>query len=197
MDTETASIYGPYALLSRGPFPTFLVRSQGRPGAVIPEVLRALEAPDLKVKARRAAMLDDLFVDSVRPRRFQAWLFGSFAAAGLAIVGVGILGLLAMATARRVKEVGIRHALGAAPIGIVGMLLREQLVPVVVGLAAGAAISAWAVALVEKYVYQITTHDARVWAAAAALIITTAAIGALVPAVRASRTNPVQALRLE
>ena len=142
-------------------------------------------------------MLDDLFVDSVRPRRFQAWLFGSFAAAGLAIVGVGILGLLAMATARRVKEVGIRHALGATPLGIVGMLLREQLLPVVVGLAAGAAISAWAVALVEKYVYQITTHDARVWAAAAALIITTAAIGALVPAVRASRTNPVQALRLE
>jgi predicted permease len=196
-DVETASIYGPYALLSRGPFPTFLVRSQGRPGPVMAEVLRALEAPNLLVKARRAGMLDDLFVDSVRPRRFQAWLFGSFAAAGLTIVGVGILGLLAMATARRVKEVGIRHALGATPFGIVRMLLREQLWPVVAGLAAGAVISAWAVTLVEKYVYQVTTHDARVWAATAVLIITTAAIGALVPAVRASRTDPVQALRLD
>ena len=161
------------------------------------EVLRALEAPNLLVKARRAAMLDDLFVDSVRPRRFQAWLFGSFAAAGLTIVGVGILGLLAMATARRVKEVGIRHALGATPLGIVKMLLREQLLPVLAGLAAGALISAWAVTLVEKYVYQITTHDARVWATTAVLIVATAAIGALVPAVRASRTDPVQALRVE
>jgi ABC-type antimicrobial peptide transport system permease subunit len=53
------------------------------------------------------------------------------------------------------------------------------------------------VTLVEKFVYQITTHDARVWAAAAALIITTAAIGALVPAVRASRIDPVNALRSE
>jgi len=160
-------------------------------------VLRALEAPDLLVKARRAAMLDDLFVDSVRPRRFQAWRFGSFAAAGLMIVGVGILGLRAMATARRVKEVGIRHALGATPFGIVVMLLREQLLPVVAGLAAGGLIAAWAVTLVEKYVYQITTHDVRVWAAAAALIIATAGLGALLPAVRASRTDPVQALRAD
>ena len=80
-DTETASTYGPYALLSRGQALTFLVRPQGRPGPVMAEVLRALEAPNLLVKARRAAMLDDLFVESVRPRRFQAWLFGSFAAA--------------------------------------------------------------------------------------------------------------------
>jgi ABC-type antimicrobial peptide transport system permease subunit len=122
-------------------------------------------------------MLDALFADSVRPRRFQAWLFGSFAVASLTIVGVGILGLLAMATARRVKEVGIRHALGATPLAIVRMLLREQLWSVLAGLAAGALISAWAVALVEKSVYQITTHDARVWAAAATLIVTTAVIG--------------------
>ena len=95
------------------------------------------------------------------------------------------------------KEVGIRHALGATPFGIVGMLLREQLWPVTAGLAVGALIAAWAVTLAEKYVYQITTHDARVWAVTAALIITTAAIGALVPAVRASRTDPVQALRAD
>ena len=196
-DTDTASIYGPYALLSRGLSPTFLVRPRGRAGPVMADVLRAVEAPDLLVKPTRAAMLDDLFVDSVRPRRFQAWLFGSFAAASLTIVGVGILGLLAMATARRVKEVGIRHALGATPFGIVWMLLREQLWPVAAGLAAGGLIAAWSVTLVEKYVYQITTHDARVWAAAAALILTTATIGALVPAVRASRTDPVQALRAD
>jgi putative ABC transport system permease protein len=196
-DIETASIYGPFALLARAPTLTYLIRPQGEAGPAMTETLRALQEPNLLVRARRATMLDDLFVESVRPRRFQAWLFGSFAAAGLGIVAVGILGLLAMATARRVKEVGIRYALGATPIGIVRMLLREQLTPVLAGLIAGGVIAGWAVTLVEKYLYKVTTDDPRIWATAAALILAAAAIGALVPAVRASRTDPVQALRLE
>jgi predicted permease len=194
-DADTASIYGPYALLSRSPTLTYLIRPQGRPGPVIAETLRAMEAPDLLLKPTRAAMLDDLFVDSVRQRRFQAWLFGAFAAAGLSIVGVGILGLLAMATARRVKELGIRQALGATSSGIIRLLMREQLLPVMAGLALGGIIAAWTVSLADKYLYAITTHDPRVWVTAAALTIATAAIGALVPAVRASRSDPVQALR--
>jgi len=196
-DIETASIYGPYALLARSPFLTYLVKPLGRTSPAMAEVLRVLQEPQLLVRPNRAATLDQLFVDSVRPRRFQAWLFGSFAAAGLGIVAVGILGLLAMATARRVKEVGIRYALGATPTGIVRMLLREQLMPVLAGLMAGGVIAGWAVTLVEKYLYRITTDDPRVWATAAALILAAAAIGALVPAVRASRTDPVEALRLE
>jgi predicted permease len=196
-DVETASIYGPYALLSRVPWLTFLIRAQGPTGPVMNESMRAIHDADPLVELRRAATLGDLFVDSVRPRRFQAWLFGSFAAAGLAIVGVGILGLLAMATTRRVKEIGIRHALGATPPGIVRLLVREQLMPVVAGLIAGGVISAWSVTLLEKYLYRITIHDPRVWATAAALILATAAIGALVPAIRASRTDPVEALRAE
>jgi len=196
-DTEAASIYGPYARLSRGPFITLMIQTQGRAGQVSADLLRAMHDADPLVKATRAAPLSDLFVDSVRPRRFQAWLFGAFAAAGLTIVGVGILGLLAMSTARRIKEIGIRHALGATPTGIVGLLVREQLWPVALGLAAGGVISAWAAAGVEKYLYRVTTHDPRVWGTAALLIVATAAIGALVPAVRASRTDPVRALKVE
>lgn len=196
-DVETASIYGPYALLSRVPWLTVLIKVQGPAGPVMNESLRAIHDADPLVEARRAATLDDLFVDSVRPRRFESWLFGSFAAAGLAIVGVGILGLLAMATARRVKEIGIRHALGATPPGIVWLLVREQLMPVVAGLAAGGVISTWAASLVEKYLYRITIHDPRAWTTAALLILATASVGALVPAVRASRTDPVEALRAE
>jgi putative ABC transport system permease protein len=174
-----------------------LIRTQGRAGPVISEALRAIGQADPLVKPTRAATLNDVFVDSVRPRRLQAWLFGSFAAAGLVIVGVGILGLLAMSTARRLREIGIRRALGERPIGIVRLLLREQLMPVVAGLAAGGVISALAVTLVEKYLYRITIHDPRVWGTAAALMLTTAAVGSLVPAVRASRTDPATALRIE
>ena len=133
----------------------------------------------------------------MRPRRFQSWLFGSFAIAALVIVGVGILGLIAMATARRTREMGIRLALGATRDGLIGLLLREQLRAVVLGVIVGSLVSAWAVRFVKVYLYEITPYDPRVWTAAVAAIVATAAIGTLIPSLRASRVDPVQALRVE
>jgi hypothetical protein len=196
-DEDTASIYGPYALLARAPMFTFLIETRARPDQVVADALAALHEVDPLVIPKRAAMLDSLFVDSIRARRFQSWLFGSFAAAGLTIAGVGILGLLAMATARRVKEIGIRHALGATPRGIVRMIVQEQMAPVVTGLVAGVLASRWAVGFLEGSLYQISVYDRRVWAAAAVLALGTAAAGVLFPAVRASRTDPLHALRAE
>jgi len=149
------------------------------------------------VRTTHAGTLDELFADSVRPRRFQSWLFGSFALCSLIIVGVGILGLIAMATARRTKEMGIRLALGATRDDLAGLLLREQLGAVVLGVTAGTLVSAWAVRFVKVYLYEITPYDPRVWAAAVAAIVATAAIGTLIPSLRASRVDPVQALRVE
>jgi putative ABC transport system permease protein len=196
-DTEVASIYGPYALLSRFEMLTIMLQTNGQTGRVTVDALRALGEVDPLVRPSRAATLDALFVDSVRPRRFQSWLFGSLAAAGLVVVGVGILGLIAMSTARRTKEIGIRHALGATRGRIVSLLVREQMKPVVAGLLAGGLTAAWAVTFVSSYLYGITVADPRVWMAAVALIVGTAGLGALAPAARASGTDPVRALRVE
>jgi predicted permease len=196
-DQETAQIYGPYALLARSPIPTFLIRTSANAGRVTQDALGAIGNVDPLLKPIRAAMLDDLFVDSVRPRRFQAWLFGSFALASLFVAGIGIFGQLAMSTARRTREVGIRLACGATPVRIVRLLVIEQLVPVTIGLAAGSLVAAWAVRFVKSDLYQVTAYDARVWTAAIALILTTAAIGTLLPALHASRIDPTVALREE
>jgi predicted permease len=198
-DTETVSIYGPYALVSRAPSVTLFIRSVGPAAAaqVQAEAIRAISQADPLLSIKRAATLDDIFRDSVRARRFQSWLFGSFAVAGLAVVGVGLLGLLAMATSRRWKEVGIRHALGSTPRRTVRLILGEQLIPVAVGLIGGALISVWTVTLVQKFLYGITPHDPYAWIIAAALIAATALLGSLVPAYRASRVDPVKALRVE
>lgn len=196
-DQETAQIYGPYALLARSPMPTFLIRTSADPGRVTQDALGAIGNVDPLLKPVRAAMLDDLFVDSVRPRRFQAWLFGSFALASLFVAGIGIFGQLAMSTVRRTREVGIRLACGATPVRIVRLLVTEQLGPVAIGLAAGGLLAAWTVRFVKSYLYQLTTYDARVWTAAIALILTTAAIGTLIPALRTSRIDPTVALRQE
>ncbi len=190
-------IYGPYALLARQTSSAVLIHTSAGVSRVAADALRVMGDTDPLLRTGRVAPLDDLFVDSVRPRRFQAWLFGSFALASLFVVGIGIFGQLAMSTARRTREVGIRMTCGATRSGIVRLIVSEQLVPVVAGLAVGGIGAAWAVRFLQSYLYQITSSDIRVWTAAISLILLTAAVGTVIPALRASRIDPTHALRTE
>jgi predicted permease len=197
-DTATPTAYGPYAPLSFSLSTiTLFIDAGDRPSQVTRAVLAELEAMTPSVWARRAGNLIDIFAETVNARRFRSWLFGGFAASALVVVGVGILGLLAMSTARRTREVGIRQALGATPGSIVGLFVREQMRPVLAGLALGAIVAAWAVGFVESYLFGVTTTDPRVWGAAVVLILVTAGAGALIPSLRASTTDPTIALRAE
>lgn len=196
-DSEIASVYGPYSQLSRFPFPTVFIRTDMSARDTLAEVTRAVAAVDPLISVDRAGTLEELFKDSVRPRRFQSWLFGTFAVAALVIVGAGILGLIAMSTARRTREMGIRLALGSTRHALVRLLLREQLISVAAGVIAGSLVSAWAVRFVRSYLYEITPYDPLVWSAAIAVIVITAVAGTIAPALRASQTDPVDALRAD
>jgi predicted permease len=196
-DAEVAAIYGPFARVSRSAPLTVFVRSRKSAGQITEEATRAITASDPLMRTTQAGTLDERFADSVRPRRFQSWLFGSFAICALVIVGVGILGLIAMATARRTREMGIRLALGATRDNLVGMLLVEQLGAVALGVLVGSLVSVWAVRFVNVYLYQITPYDPRVWTAAVVAIVATAVVATMIPALRASRVDPVQALKVE
>lgn len=196
-DDEIASIYGPYAQLSRFPFPTVFIRTQMSVSQTLALVTPAVAAVDPLMSMDRANTLPELFKDSVRQRRLQSWLFGSFAFAALVIVGSGILGLIAMSTARRTREMGIRLALGSTREGLVRLLLREQLRGVAAGVLVGSAVSVWAVRFVQAYLYEVTAYDRRVWLAAILVVVATAVIGTLVPSLQAGRTDPVEALRVE
>lgn len=196
-DREIALIYVPYTGIAVGASLNFLVRTRGTVAPRLDEALDAVHAADSAVSVERAMPMDALFRDSILLRRFQAWLFGSFAVAGLAVVGAGMLGLLAMSVARRTREIGIRCALGATPAVVTRQLMREHLATVLAGLVVGALISAWAVGFVRAYLYAITPTDPRAWAAAIALVCLTSGVAALLPAIRASRVDPVKALRAE
>ena len=104
---------------------------------------------------------------------------------------------MAMATARRTRDIGIRMALGATKINVIRLLVREQLTAVVAGLVVGGGISAWAVRFVKAYLYELTVYDFRIWSVAVLLIAGTALIGTLIPSLRASRVDPVKALRVD
>jgi ABC-type antimicrobial peptide transport system permease subunit len=142
-------------------------------------------------------MLADRLGESIRPRRFNAWLFSSFGIAALVIVGTGILGLVAMITNRRTREVGIRMALGATRTGVLRQILGEQVTSVTVGLIAGGVIAAWAVRFVGSYLYKTPMYDAWAWSAAIAALLLISLLGGLIPSLRASRIDPVKALRVE
>jgi putative ABC transport system permease protein len=185
-----------YRPLTNAPRFTVAIRLGTERDAVLQDVLR-LDAADATLRLARAAMAGDLLQETVRARRFQSWLFGSFSAASLVIVAAGILGLVASTAARRTREVGIRIALGSTGRQVVALLLREQLRPVAAGLAAGGLLSWWAVTYVRSYLYGVTMYDAMVWTIAALVIASVSAIAVLIPALRLSRTDAVQALRVE
>jgi ABC-type antimicrobial peptide transport system permease subunit len=97
--------------------------------------------------------------------------------------------------ASRIREIGIRAALGARPAQLVRLVVATQLRPVLIGLAIGLVASWWTSKLVRAYRYD--SHDVRVWVAAAAIILCAAMVAAWIPARRASRVDPTIALRAE
>ena len=190
-------IYAPITAMRRGStVPNLLIRTSTA-GAVLAGLQPLLRAEGADVRAVRAMPLTAMFAETVRSRRFQSWLFGSFASGALVIVGVGVLGLMAMSAARRTREVGVRMALGATKESVVRLFVREQLGPVAAGVVAGCLVSAWAARFLDDYLYGLTPYDLRVWGVAIALITVTAIIGTLLPAFRACRVDPATVLRAE
>jgi predicted permease len=139
--------------------------------------------------------LDDLIATSIRPRSFQTWLFASFGVAASSVAGAGILGLVAMVSGRRTKEIGIRLALGATPAGITWQMVREQTAAVAAGLVAGGLAAVWAVQFVESYLYKVPLYDLPTWSAALGSLLVVSLVGAAIPSARASRLDPAKTLR--
>ena len=189
-------IYLPDPLASRGRTGAFFhVRTTQAAETVLPVILSSLSGRGFRIE--QASTHEDALFASVKHRVLPAWLFGTLGFGALLLTGVGVLGLLAMSAAQRTREVGIRIAIGATPSRVVRELLREQLGAVLVGLAGGMLVSAVAARFIEAHLYRISPYDPAVWAIGAMTVIGVAAAGAWIPSTRASRVDPVQALRAE
>jgi putative ABC transport system permease protein len=190
-------VFAPYRATAFDPRFTVVVRVTD-PKAVLAWAVEEARRPSGPLRLTAAAMADDLIVDTVRTRTFQSWVFGIFTAASLAIVGTGIFGLAAMTSVSRRREIGIRLTLGATRRRIVAQLLGEQIVSIGVGGAVGAIAGLSAAAMLYgSYVYGVQPSEPGVWIAAFGTVLVTATVGILIPARRASRTDPVTALRCE
>jgi putative ABC transport system permease protein len=189
-------IYWPAANMTPRPLIGYLlVRFTGSPALapVVAEIKR--QCPTCWY--RSAEMFTDTLAGTIQPRRFSAWLFSTFAIAALLIVGTGMLGVVAMTTTRRTREIGIRMALGATRTGVMRQIVREQLTSVVLGLVIGGGVSAWAVHYVSEYLYKTPLYDPWSWGVAISALLAVSVLGAAVPSRRASRVDPVRALATE
>jgi predicted permease len=193
----SSSVFTSYATFGGNADPVLFVHAGGSIDTVMAEIIRRADAQRPMLRPVRVQTASVALNDTIRERRLQSWLFGSFAVAGLVLAGVGLFGFVAMTMARRTREIGIRMALGATRERLVTGLVSEQIAPVLIGLIAGAVLAAWAVRFLEAYVYELSLYDARVWIAALVVVGATAVAGALIPSLRGSRVDPVRALRVE
>ena len=150
-----------------------------------------------KCWVRSARMLTDALGSSIRRRQFNAWLFSAFGVAALVIVGTGILGLVAMTTSRRTREIGIRMALGSTQIGVMRQIVREQVLAVGLGIAAGGAAAAVLTRFLTSYLYKTPVYDPWSWFGAIVSLLLITLVGAAIPSRQATRVDPVRALRVE
>ncbi len=177
---------------------TLLVRTEPDATAVLPAVRQAVwaEFPDTDIPTRvDEQTLGEYFAALVAQRRFAMLLLALFGVLGVIIAAAGIYGVMSYGVTQQTQEIGVRMALGALPASVLGSVLRAALVHISLGLALGVA-GAWAVGrFVESFLFEVRPHDPAIFAAVVSILIVTGLAAALVPARRASRLDPLVALR--
>jgi putative ABC transport system permease protein len=193
--SPTMTVYHPFEQEIAGG--RLFVHASTDPYALVPTITRLVRDMSNDQVVERAATLEDVRAEVMAPDRLNALVFGGFAAVALAIAVVGVAGVLAFSVSGRIREFGIRLAVGSQPQSILRGVLREGVVMGVVGVAAGigAGLALWRVA---GSVFQEVRLPGAIPIALAAIVLLAAAIVAsLIPAARAARVDVMQALRAE
>jgi predicted permease len=176
---------------------TLAIRTDGNPTALAPAVRAALQQSAGPVVISNVRTLNEMLLRSASERRVNAWLFGSFGVLGLLLAATGIYGVISYAVARRTREMGVRLALGASPARVRRLVIGQTLVPVTVGLAVGLGASLALSRYLASLLYEVTARDAMTYLIVCAILLASALTAAYLPARRASRVDPVAALRAE
>jgi putative ABC transport system permease protein len=131
------------------------------------------------------------------PRRIATIMLGIYSAMAFALAAIGIYGVLAHATSRRAHEMGIRLALGAQPKDLLSMVIRQGMIPVLIGLGLGMALALALTRLIANQLYQVSPTDPASFALSTLLLAVIALMACFFPALRAARVDPIKALREE
>jgi predicted permease len=176
---------------------SIVVRTKVAPLSVLPSLRKELRGSSGDQVLYEVHTMEDLASSSLALERFLLLLFGIFAGLALVLACVGIYGVLAYLVSRRIPEIGVRMALGATAPNIVQLIFRESLEMIFVGVALG-AVAAWVAArLMTRLIPGVRSTELLTFLAMIALLIAAALAASFIPARRASRLDPVTALRQE
>ena len=174
-----------------------VVRSRRPAGALVPAVRAALAEYDPKLPNGGFYKLERLIDDAVGPRKFITRLLGFFSGLALALAAIGLYGVIAYSVTQRTREIGIRMAIGAQRSQVLGLVAKGGLGLVAIGGVVGFAGSFALSRLLQSQLFGVSSHDPMVYLADAALLFGVAGAACLIPAIRATRVEPMLALRHE
>ena len=176
---------------------TLLVKTAGDPDAMVPSIRRELQAIDPQLPMFRVTTLEREIGVTLAQPRFQAVLLAVFALIALLLATIGIYGVTSHAVGQRTQEVGIRMAMGAARRDVLRLMLVQHLTPALIGLALGLAGAIALSRFLQSLLFGVGATDPATFALVAVALLLVAAVACWIPAQRATRVNPIVALRNE
>ncbi len=174
-----------------------LVRTSGNPSDLAAPIRRTVAGIDRNQPVANIEAMTDVVRDTVAPRKFNTLVLTLFSAIAMMLAALGIYGVMAYSVAQRTHEVGIRMALGAQKGDVLGLILSKGLILTLTGVAIGLAIALVLTRLMTTLLFGITPTDATTFVAVSALLIIVALFACYIPARRATKVDPLVALRYE
>jgi putative ABC transport system permease protein len=195
LDAEPRTlVYRPFALSPR-PSGYLVVRAQDDPAALAGAARREVAALDRAALISDLSTMDQRLAGSVAARRFNLVLLGTFAALALALAAVGLYGVLGYIVTERTREIGVRMALGAQRRGVLALVVRQGLTLAAIGVGIGLPAAFAASRLLSTSLFGVTAADPLTYVAIPLALLLVSLISAWLPARRATRVDPVVALR--
>lgn len=192
----TPEIYLPYRQNSWG-WGNFIVRTNGNPAALADAFRREIRSADKTVPLTDVRPLTEAISETVTQPRFYTLLFGLFGALGLVLTMSGVYGVISYTVSQRTQEIGIRMALGASRQNVVRLVLMQGLALSVLGVTVGLAVSFAISRVIVSLLFGVTPTDLVTFALATTVLLIAALLASYVPARRATRVDPLVALRYE
>jgi predicted permease len=190
-------LYLPYAQAGAGTNMMVAVRTAGDPARYVSAIRNAVHDVDRDVPIARVRTLDDLISDSMGQRRLSMVLLGTFSGIALLLASIGIYGVMSYSVVQRTREMGVRMALGARQGDVLRLVLRQGMTLVLVGVGLGLLCAFALTRVIANQLYAVKPTDPVTFAAVAVLLVGIALVAILLPAWRATRVDPVVALREE
>jgi ABC-type antimicrobial peptide transport system permease subunit len=197
LERDRMAVYLPLAQVP-GTIPGILfVRTRVAPDVATPRIRAVVQTLRPDLPAANIVLMRDVVAPQFRPLRLGASVFSAFAAVALLIAMIGLYGVVAAAAALRVKEIGVRIALGARRGHVVRTVAAEGVPAVVAGFAVGAAVLTVASRWFDGVLFETSPGDPAVILQTAVALLAVALLALLMPSMRALRTNPADVLRSE